>query len=58
MVESSGRRLVTRDAFVWFYVVALTVLAGGGWALFTHGAEPHAEPHLAWWAVALGFAGA
>ena len=31
-------------------------LAAVAWALFTHGTRPHAEPHLPWWAVALGFA--
>ena len=45
-----------REAFVWVYVVALAVLAGGAWALVTHGDTPHADPHLPWWAVALGFA--
>src|SRR4051794_37916814 len=57
---STARRLPmpTRDVFVWVYVIALGVLAATGWALFTHGSAPHAEPHLPWWAVALGFAGA
>ena len=45
----------TREVFVWVYVVALAVLAATAWALVTHGVEPHAEPHLPWWAVALGF---
>ena len=31
-------------------------VAAGAWALVTHGTRPHAEPHLPWWAVALGFA--
>src|SRR5829696_3763417 len=54
---STARRLPipTREVFVWVYVVALAVVAATGWALVTHGASPHAEPHLPWWAVALGF---
>src|SRR4051812_42423332 len=52
------RRIATRDVFVWVYVVALAVLAAVGWALFPHGPPAHATPHLPWWAVALGFAGA
>ena len=45
----------TREVLVWVYVVALAVVAAVGWALVTHSTEPHAEPHLPWWAVALGF---
>src|SRR5215207_11307864 len=54
---STARRLPipTREVFVWVYVAALAVLAATAWALVTHSAEPHAEPHLPWWAVALGF---
>src|SRR4051794_20407458 len=58
MDESAPRHVFTRDAFVWVYVVALMVLAGAAWMLFTHGAPAHSAPHLPWWAVALGFAGA
>ena len=36
--------------------MALASLAGLGWLLVTHGDTPHADPHLPWWAVALGFA--
>src|SRR5919112_4440440 len=50
------RSIRSREAFVWLYVVALAVLAAGAWVLVTHGEEPHADPHLPWWAVALGFA--
>jgi len=39
-------------------VLALSVVAGALWLAVTHGATPHAEPHLPWWAVALGFAAA
>src|SRR4051812_44954033 len=45
-----------RELLVWAYVIGLSVLAGVGWLLFTHGIDAHAEPRLAWWAVALGFA--
>src|SRR6478735_10234708 len=62
MVEktNSERRLKlpAREVFVWLYVIALALLAAGAWALFTHGDAAHAAPHLPWWAVALGFAGA
>src|SRR5438105_4864263 len=56
MEESTSRKFVTREAYVWVYVVAVACLAGLGWLLVTHGDAPHADPHLPWWAVALGFA--
>ena len=31
------RTVASREAFVWLYVVALAVVAGGAWALITHG---------------------
>ena len=43
---------------MWAYVLALSIVAAVAWALVTHNATPHAEPHLPWWAVALGFAAA
>ena len=48
--------LLTREVFVWVYVAALAIIGALAWALFTHDGVPHAEPHLPWWAVALGFA--
>jgi hypothetical protein len=56
MEEPRRERLVPREAFVWAYVVALAGLAGSAWLFVTHGDVPHADPHLPWWAVALGFA--
>ncbi|HEY6888897.1 MAG TPA: EAL domain-containing protein [Solirubrobacter sp.] len=50
------RFIPTREAFVWLYVVALAVVGAGAWGVFIHGETPHADPHLPWWAVALGFA--
>jgi diguanylate cyclase (GGDEF)-like protein len=50
------RLVPSREAFVWLYVVALAVVAAVAWAFVTHGDAPHADPHLPWWAVALGFA--
>ncbi|MDA0163784.1 EAL domain-containing protein [Solirubrobacter ginsenosidimutans] len=50
------RFIPTREAFVWLYVVALAVVGAVAWGLFIHGESPHADPHLPWWAVALGFA--
>ncbi|MBE2315018.1 EAL domain-containing protein [Solirubrobacter sp. CPCC 204708] len=47
-----------RELLVWTYVIALSVVAAVAWALVTHNAVPHGEPHLPWWAVALGFAAA
>ncbi len=46
----------TREVATWVYVLALAVVAGAGWAFFTHGTVAHAKPQLPWWAVALGFA--
>src|SRR6201991_1511613 len=46
----------TRELLVWGYVLALSVVAAVAWALITHNTIPHGEPHLPWWAVALGFA--
>jgi len=51
-----SKRLLSREVLVWAYVLALAALAAGAWALITHPQTPHAEPHLPWWAVALGFA--
>src|ERR1700754_635447 len=48
----------TRELLVWGYVLALSVVAAVAWALITHNTIPHGEPHLPWWAVALGFAAA
>ena len=48
----------TRELAVWAYVLALSIAAAAAWALVTHDATPRAEPHLSWWAVALGFAAA
>ncbi len=56
MEESSRKSVVSREAFVWVYVVALASLAALAWFFITHGDTPHADPHLPWWAVALGFA--
>ena len=55
---TTDRRLQipTREVATWVYVIALAVVAGAGWAFFTHGTQAHAEPQLPWWAVALGFA--
>src|SRR5690242_15415945 len=50
------RSFPSREAFVWLYVVALAVVGAGVWGVFIHGESPHADPHLPWWAVALGFA--
>ncbi|MDA0180952.1 EAL domain-containing protein [Solirubrobacter phytolaccae] len=50
--------LSPRELLVWAYVLTLTVAAVLAWALVTHNAVPHGEPHLPWWAVALGFAAA
>jgi hypothetical protein len=51
-----ARFIATREAFVWLYVIALAVVGAVAWGLFIHGESPHADPHLPWWAVALGFA--
>src|SRR4051812_48331709 len=56
MDESRTKKVIPREAFVWAYVAALAALAALGWVLLTHGDAPHADPHLPWWAVALGFA--
>src|SRR3954452_19854190 len=56
MDESRTKKVIAREAFVWAYVAALAALAALSWVLLTHGDAPHADPHLAWWAVALGFA--
>jgi diguanylate cyclase (GGDEF)-like protein len=60
MEDSRKRRvpLPSRAALVWAYVVAVAGCAAGAWLLLTRGAQPHGHPHLPWWAVALGFAGA
>src|SRR5690349_4842868 len=57
---STVRRLPLspREALVWAYVLALSGVAVVAWALVSHNAVPHGEPHLPWWAVALGFAAA
>src|SRR4029453_18333497 len=57
-VEDSRKRLPSRAVLVWAYVVVLGILAGTAWLLLTHGEQPHSTPHLPWWAVAAGFAGA
>jgi diguanylate cyclase (GGDEF)-like protein len=57
-VRVSPKRLPSRAVLVWAYVVALAVLAGAAWLVLTHGEGPHSTPHLPWWAVAAGFAGA
>src|ERR1700754_1309969 len=56
MEESTSRKFASREAFVWVYIAALAALAGLAWLLVTRDDAPHAEPHLPWWAVALGFA--
>jgi diguanylate cyclase (GGDEF)-like protein len=56
MADSSRKKVLSREAFVWVYVSALAGLAALAWVLLTHGDAPHADPHLPWWAVALGFA--
>jgi len=57
-VRVSPKRPPSRAVLVWAYVVALAVLAGAAWLVLTHGGGPHSTPHLPWWAVAAGFAGA
>ena len=39
-------------------MLALSIVAAAPGRCVTHNAIPHAEPHLPWWAVALGFAAA
>jgi diguanylate cyclase (GGDEF)-like protein len=56
MEVSRSKKVMSREAFVWGYVVALAIVAGLSWLLVTHDDAPHADPHLPWWAVALGFA--
>src|SRR4051812_1086945 len=56
MDEPRSKNATTRETFVWLYVTVLGVLAVGAWGLVIHGDPPHADPHLSWWAVALGFA--
>src|SRR5690349_9622615 len=58
--STTTRRLPrsTRELLVWAYVLALSVVAAAAWALVSHNATPHGEPHLPWWGVALGFAAA
>src|SRR3954451_12058661 len=56
MDEPASRKVTSRETFVWLYVMVLGILAAGAWALVIHGEPPHADPHLPWWAVALGFA--
>src|SRR4051794_18258766 len=56
MDEPRSKKATTRETFVWLYVTVLGVLAVGAWGLVIHGDPPHADPHLSWWAVALGFA--
>src|SRR3954469_3032123 len=60
MDESTTRRLSLspRELLVWAYVLALSVAAALAWLLVTHDTVPHGEPHLPWWAVALGFSAA
>src|SRR5947207_2701188 len=55
MERPSKRRLPipSRAALVWAYVAAVAVLAGAAWRLITHGAAPHGDPHLPWWAIAI-----
>ena len=57
-LDDRARSVVpSREAFVWAYVVALArARRRAPGLLVTHGDAPHADPHLPWWAVALGFA--
>ncbi len=49
------RTVKTRSAIV-LYSAALAVLAGALFVTSVHGEEPLAEPHLPWWAIAVGWA--
>src|ERR1700754_3928303 len=46
----------SRAVLTWAYVAGVGVVAGLAWLLLTEGDQPHSTPHLAWWAVAAGFA--
>src|SRR3954454_10011118 len=56
MDDPTSRKVASRATAVWLYVMVLGLLAAGAWALVLRGDPPHADPHLPWWAVALGFA--
>src|SRR4051795_4897477 len=46
----------SRAAFVWVYVIGLSILAAVAWRVLIQGDPAHSTPHVPWWAVALGFA--
>jgi hypothetical protein len=55
-LEHVRRRLrLTRARVVWLYVATLAVLAIATHFGFSAGDPALAEPHIAWWTVALGF---
>ncbi len=60
MDHARRRRLPTpsRALLVWAYVLVLAGLAAATWLGIVHHTEPLSAPHLPWWAVAIGFAGA
>ena len=49
------RPRLSRDALVWAYVAALAAAAVALWTLTAWGRPALLEPHVAWWAIALGF---
>src|SRR4051812_21726171 len=56
--KHDGRRLSTRFSravAIWVYVAALLALAAVAFLAFVQGKPTLAEPHVPWWALAIGF---
>src|SRR3954453_21480735 len=59
-MSHEGRRItplrLTPVTAIGLYGAVLAALAAGLWLAFLRGTEPLSEPHLEWWAIAVGWA--